>query len=50
MTNIEQGATLEREAVALYQQYGFFLPGPAKTFFRKLAIHLQWQDLMKVTK
>lgn len=50
MTNIEQGQALEREAVALYLQYGFFLPGPAKAFFRKLAIHLQWQDLLKVTK
>lgn len=44
------GQALEREAVALYRQYGYFLPGPAKDFFRKLAIHLQWQDLMKVTK
>lgn len=50
MTNIEQGQALESEAVALYKQYGFFLPGPAKAFFRKLAILLQWQDLMKVTK
>ena len=50
MTNIEQGRALEREAVTLYRQYGLFLPGPAKAFFRKLAIHLQWQDLMKVTK
>ena len=50
MTNIEQGQALEREAVSLYRQYGFILPGPAKAFFRKLAIHLQWQDLMKVTK
>lgn len=50
MTNIEQGLALEREAVALYRQYGFFLPGPAKVFFRKLAIYLQWQDLMKVTQ
>lgn len=50
MTNIEQGAALEREAVALYRQYGLLLPGPAKAFFRKLAIFLQWQDLMKVTK
>ena len=50
MTNIEQGAALEREAVALYRQYGFILPGPAKSFFRKRAILLQWQDLMKVTK
>lgn len=50
MTNIEQGQALEREAVALYRQYGFFLPGPAKTFFRKLAQHLHWQELLKVTK
>lgn len=50
MTNIEQGQALEREAVALYRQYGFILPGPAKAFFRKLATHLQWQELMKVTK
>ena len=50
MTNIEQGQALEREAVALYRQYGFILPPPAKAFFRKLAIFLQWQDLMKVTK
>ncbi len=50
MTNIEQCQALEREAVVLYRKYGYFLPGPAKAFFRKLAIHLQWQDLMKVTK
>lgn len=49
MTNIERGQALEREAVALYRQYGYFLPGPAKAFFRKLAIHLQWQELMKAT-
>lgn len=50
MPHTEQGNALEREAVALYRKYGFFLPDPAKVFFRKLAIHLQWQDLMKVTK
>jgi len=44
------GQALEREAVALYRQYGYFLPGPAKDFFRKLAIHLKWQELEKVTK
>ena len=48
--HLAESVALEREAVTLYQQYGFFLPGPAKAFFRKLAIHLQWQDLMKVTK
>lgn len=46
----EQGRALERQAVKLYRQYGLFLPGPAKEFFRELATHLQWQDLMKVTK
>ena len=49
MSTTEQGQALEREAVTLYKQYGFFLPGPAKAFFRKLAIHLQWHDLMKAT-
>lgn len=49
-TKLEQDRRIECEAVALYRQYGFFLPGPAKAFFRKLAIHLQWQDLMKVTQ
>lgn len=50
MHDDQNGPALEREAVALYRKYGFFLPDPAKAFFRKLAIHLQWQDLMKVTK
>lgn len=38
---------LEREAVALIRQYGFFLPAPAKAFFRKLAVFLNWQDLQR---
>jgi hypothetical protein len=38
---------LEREAVALVKQYGFFLPGPVKLFLRKLADHLQWHELKK---
>lgn len=50
MNENEQGRALEREAVALYRQYGFLLSGPAKAFFRKLAIHLQWHELMKVAK
>ena len=50
MTNIEQGQALERKAIALYQRHGWLLPDPAKDFFRELAIHLQWQGLMKVTK
>lgn len=45
-----ESKAMQREAVALYRQYGFFLPGPAKDFFRKLAIHLKWHDLEKVTK
>lgn len=45
-----RSAQMEIEAVALYKQYGLFLPGPAKSFFRKLAFHLNWQDLLKVTK
>lgn len=36
---------LERQAVALIDKYGLFLPAPAKEFFRKLADHLQWNDL-----
>jgi hypothetical protein len=46
VANIE----LEREAVALIKQYGFFLPAPAKAFFRKLAIFLNWQELTKELK
>jgi len=36
---------LEAKACALMKQYGFFLPGPAKTFFRELADHLNWNTL-----
>ena len=43
----EQGQQLEAEAVRLVKQYGFFLPAPAKEFFRKLAIFLNWQQLTK---
>lgn len=38
---------LEREAVALVKQYGFFLPGAVKAFFRRLSDFLNWQDLKK---
>lgn len=41
---------LERRAVALFKQYGLFLPRPVKEFFRDLAAHLNWQDLMKGIK
>ena len=39
---------LEREAIALWRQYGFFLPSQAKDFLRKLAAFLKWQDLQGV--
>jgi len=41
---------LEQRAVALFRQYGLFLPRPVKDFFRDLAAHLNWQDLMKGIK
>lgn len=36
---------LEAKACALMQQYGRWLPGPAKAFFRELADHLNWNNL-----
>jgi hypothetical protein len=36
---------LEREAVALLKQYGFFLPKAAKDFFKRLAEFLGWENL-----
>ena len=41
---------LERQAVALVNQYRWALPGPAKDFFRKLAVFLNWQQLTKELK
>lgn len=41
---------LECEAVALVKQYGYFLPAPAKAFFRKLATYLNWTNLKKELK
>jgi hypothetical protein len=38
---------LESQAVRLIKQYGFFLPAPAKEFFRKLATFLNWEQLKK---
>jgi hypothetical protein len=38
-------SALEAKACALMKQYGFFLPGPAKAFFRELADHLNWEHL-----
>lgn len=48
MDELEQkrrDSALEAKACALMKQYGFFLPGPAKEFFRELADHLNWQHL-----
>jgi hypothetical protein len=42
-----RGLELEGEAVSMVKKYGFFLPAPAKDFFRKLAIYLNWQQLTK---
>jgi hypothetical protein len=38
---------MEARAVAFARQYGFFLPGPAKAFFRELAAYLAWENLGK---
>ena len=38
---------LEREAVALVKQYGFFMPSPVKKFLAKMAVFLNWQQLLK---
>lgn len=39
---------LQAQACALIRQYGLFLPKPAKEFFRKLAVYLNWYELEKV--
>ncbi len=41
---------LEREAVALWKQYGFFLPSPVKAFLRRLAAFLSWQTLQEAMR
>jgi hypothetical protein len=41
----DKNAELERRACALIKQYGLFLPGPAKAFFRELADFLNWNNL-----
>lgn len=45
--DIYKSQELEIKAVALMKQYGFFLPKPAKEFFRELADFLQWEKLKK---
>jgi hypothetical protein len=42
-----KGSELEAKACALMKKYGFFLPRPAKEFFRELADFLQWNELKK---
>lgn len=44
--NDEVSKGLEREALCLVRQYGFFLR-PAKPFLRKLADFLKWNNLRK---
>ena len=43
-------SALEAKACALMRQYGLFLPGPAKAFFRELADHLNWHNLKGILK
>lgn len=46
----DKNTELERRAVALFKQYGLFLPRPVKDFFSELADYLNWQDLKKGIK
>lgn len=45
-----KNAQLEARAVAMFKQYGLFLPRPVKDFFSELAEFLNWQDLKKGIK
>jgi len=47
---MDKNIELERRAVALVKQYGNYMPRPVKDFFRELAAHLNWQDLLKGIK
>ena len=47
---MDKNIELERRAVALVKQYGIYMPRPVKDFFRELAAHLNWQDLLKGIK
>ncbi|MBV8635551.1 MAG: hypothetical protein JO002_13745 [Burkholderiaceae bacterium] len=44
---INQSQELEREACALVKQYRFLMPSPVKSFLRKVAVYLNWQQLQK---
>lgn len=41
---------LEREAIALWKQYGFFLPSQVRGFLHRLAVYLNWQQLQGAMK
>lgn len=47
---MDKGAELEREAVALWKQYGFFLPSQVRGFMLRLAAALNWQQLTEAMK
>jgi hypothetical protein len=46
----DKDTELELRACAFIKQYGLFLPGPAKQFFRELADHLNWDTLKGLLK
>lgn len=47
---MDKNTELQGRAVALVNQYGFFLPRPVKEFFHELAAFLNWHDLTKALK
>jgi hypothetical protein len=46
----ERSHALEQQAVALWRQYGLFLPKQARAFFKDLAEFLGWENLKEATK
>jgi hypothetical protein len=38
---------LEKEALALVRQYGFFMPGPVKALLLKIADRLGWSEVKR---
>jgi hypothetical protein len=42
---VTESEQLEREAIALVNQYGFWMPPPVKAFLKKMAAHLNWNEL-----
>lgn len=47
---MDQSKELEREAIALWRQYGFFLPSTVRGFLLRLADFLNWQELKGVMR